>query len=155
MEHKVFKLDITQLSPGEIINLYTAINEAFAEYEEFVGKPYLRFESQEKLIECLSDKDNHFLVMKQLDRFVAGVCFRTEETGSDTLYFGTLWVAPSERSKGLAGVLIQQVEEEAKRRNKKGLLIRLFKIPKLIQYYQALGFNFVEENPKGPMVKYF
>ncbi|MDB1124026.1 GNAT family N-acetyltransferase [Vibrio algarum] len=155
MKQSIFKLDISQMSDTDIFGLRMAINNAFSEYEEFIGKPYLRFESHDHFIQNLSDEDNHFLVIKRLDKFIGGVCFRTPSPDSDTLYFGMLWVAPNERSKGLASLLIQIMEKEAKQRNKKGLLIKLFKIPKLIHYYQELGFNFIDGNKAGPMVKYF
>ncbi|SON48377.1 GNAT family N-acetyltransferase [Vibrio tapetis] len=143
------------MSDEDALALCQAINGAFSEYEDFTGEPYLRFESHERFIQTLSDNNNHFLVVKREGRFIAGVCYRTPSITSDTLYFGMLWVAPEERSQGHARYLIGLIEEEAKQQHKKGLLIKLFKIPKLIEYYQALGFDFIDGNTAGSMVKYF
>ncbi|GHA40719.1 GNAT family N-acetyltransferase [Photobacterium aphoticum] len=158
MKEPIFQyipLDRHRMTETDTVALCEAINLAFAEYEAFTGKPYLRFESHERFMQNLSDEDSHFLVVKRGAQFIAGVCFHTPSPESDTLYFGMLWVAPNERRQGIAEQLIQRIEEEAKHRNKKGLMIKLFKIPKLVQYYQALGFDFIEGNQAGPMVKVF
>lgn len=131
MEYSISRLDTSRLSDSDVIQLYTAINQAFYEYEAFTGEPYLRFKSIEQLKQSLSDCNNHFLVVKRQNAFIAGVCFHDPIVESDTLYFGMLWVAPNQRGQGLASALITEVEQQAIQHNKKGYLSGYLRSPNL------------------------
>ncbi|MGR5062923.1 GNAT family N-acetyltransferase [Photobacterium sp. DNB22_13_2] len=152
----VLQLEVVELNDLDRKQLWIRINDAFAEYQEFVGQPYVRFETYERFIQSLADTDNNYVFIKEGDDYLAGVCYREPTAQSETLYFGTLWVSPKCRNLGLASQLISTLEQEARRRKLRGLSIQLFRIPKLIKFYQKHhDFVFAIDESRGQMVKYF
>ena len=162
------RIEVANLSPGFIEpdfalvsetergELWRTINAAFAEYEDFIGKPYKRFTTYEQFIQSITDKNNHYLLIKDGEQNLAGVCYREPDEFSETLYFGTLWVSLEYRNMDLASQLIGQLEQEARKRGLKGLSIQLYRIPKLIDFYRRHhGFAFAIDETRGQMVKLF
>ncbi|MCQ1059135.1 GNAT family N-acetyltransferase [Photobacterium sp. DNB23_23_1] len=156
MSPGVIQPDVVSLSDCERKQIWETINDAFAEYEAFVGKPYVRFDSYEQFIQSLTDLGNHYLFIKNEDEYLAGACYREPTEQSETLYFGTLWVSIKYRNMGLASQLIHILEQEAKRRKLRGLSIQLYRMPQLIEFYQKHhDFVFAIDETRGEMVKYF
>ena len=161
------RIEVANLSPGfiepdialmpetERCELWRTINAAFAEYEDFIGKPYKRFTTYEQFIQSLTDENNHYLLIKDGEKNLAGVCYREPDELSETLYFGTLWVSLEYRNMDLASQLIGRLEREARKRGLKGMSIQLYRIPTLIDFYRRRhGFVFAIDETRGQMVKY-
>ncbi|PSW15729.1 hypothetical protein C9J01_01545 [Photobacterium rosenbergii] len=70
------RIEVANLSPGfiepdialmpetERCELWRTINAAFAEYEDFIGKPYKRFTTYEQFFQSLTDENSHYLLIK-------------------------------------------------------------------------------------------
>ena len=99
--------------PTDLGSLLALIKAAFKEHEGVVDPPP---SAKSKTLALLQEelRDFEALVMEDEGRLIGCVFYKPREAG---LYLGRLSVLPEMRGRGLASLLVERVEAEARARN--------------------------------------
>ena len=127
---------------ADVPAIVAIIHAAFAEYDGAIDPPSgAHHETEEKIRQKLMT--DRAVVAHVGDQAVACVLYRDE---GDHLYFGRLAVLPAYRNRGIAGALIDYVEERARElglpRVRLGVRVAL---PQLRARYERRGYRLIEE----------
>ncbi len=119
--------------------LAALINDAFAEYRPWLVPPSGALAETEATIGVeLASQYGAFLA-EAAGEVLGCVLFRPE---GDDLYFGRLSVPVAQRGKGIAGLLVTAVEEEALRQGRPGVVLGVrIALPANQRLFARLGYE--------------
>ncbi|HEU5101723.1 MAG TPA: GNAT family N-acetyltransferase [Roseiflexaceae bacterium] len=127
---------------SDIPTIVALIHAAFKEYDGAIDPPSgAHKESAEKIREKMTT--DLALLALLAGRPVGCVLYRNQ---GDHMYFGRLAVLPDYRGRGIAGALIEYVEQRAREAGlpRVRLGVRLA-LPRLRARYERLGYRVIEE----------
>lgn len=138
-------------SEADVPGATATINEAYLREAWLLPPPRI---TEDGLRQEMSDP-SAALVIAQIDGALGG-CVRLRVRERDT-YFGLLAVAKAQQGRGIASLLVAQVEEMARAAGSEAVRLDCAKENKLPPFYESLGYVVEREEPnsyygtKGPI----
>jgi len=139
--NKIGHLTLAEATHDKAEMLLGIMNAAFAEYEGVLDPPSgAHSESIETVHRHLAIGA---AVLASLGREPAGFAFY--EPAGEVVYFSRLSVIPKIRNKGIAGALLNHVEQRARETGAAGVRLGVrLQLPRLLARYERLGYRITE-----------